>query len=186
MEHHGASSLASLRPKPGPIDGDCTPNLSDPVFQRISIGNDLSDNLDARAFQRVAKPGLAAAFKSLADRGRRQPRAVGDAPRMGSRIAPLRSVNSAPLDVVGASSYSLRARPEDDGAMWPAFATRCRRALPGRLAWAAALLDPERPLPVICGERQVREFFHWLQGLPNTERVSIGCERQTLSHHGTA
>jgi hypothetical protein len=26
---------------------------------------------------------------------------------------------------------------------------------------------------------QVRELFHWLQGLPNTERVSIGCERQT-------
>jgi hypothetical protein len=57
--------------------------------------------------------------------------------------------------------------------MWPALATRCRRALPGRLAWAAALLDPERPLPVICNEPQVRELFHWLQGLLNTERVSI-------------
>jgi hypothetical protein len=31
----------------------------------------------------------------------------------------------------------------------------------------------------------VREFFHWLQGLPNTERVSIGCERQAASQHGT-
>jgi hypothetical protein len=80
----------------------------------------------------------------------------------------------------------LRALPEDDGAMWPALATRCRRALPERLAWAAALLDAERPLPVICGGLQVREFFHWLQGLPNTERVSIGCERQTASHHGMA
>jgi hypothetical protein len=79
----------------------------------------------------------------------------------------------------------LRARPEDDGAMWPALATRCRQALPRRLAWAAALLDPERPLPVICGELQVREFFHWLQGLPNTERVSVGCERQAASQHGT-
>jgi hypothetical protein len=99
---------------------------------------------------------------------------------------PLRSVHSARLRLVGASSYSLRARPEDDGAMWPALATRCRQALPRRLAWAAALLDPERPLPVICGELQVREFFHWLQGLPNTERVSIGCERQAASHHSTA
>src|SRR6516225_7410413 len=107
-------------------------------------------------------------------------------PWIASVTAPLRSVHSSPLDVVAPRSYSLRARPEDDGAMWPALATRCRRALPERLAWAAVLLDPERPLPVICGERQVREFFHWLQGLPNTERVSIGCERQTLPHHGTA
>jgi hypothetical protein len=80
----------------------------------------------------------------------------------------------------------LRARPEDDGAMWPALATRCRRALPERLAWAAALLDAERPSPVICGGPQVQEFFHWLQGLPSTERVSIGCDRQTASHHGRA
>jgi hypothetical protein len=70
--------------------------------------------------------------------------------------------------------------------MWPALATCCRRALPRRLAWAATLLDPERPLPVICGEPQMQEFFHWLQGLPNTERVSIGCERQAASPYGPA
>jgi len=91
---------------------------------------------------------------------------------------PLRAVHSAALHVVGAGSYALRARPEDDGAMWPALAVRCRHALPAHLSWAAALLDPEHPLPVICGEPQVREFFHWLESLPNTERVSIGCERQ--------
>ena len=62
--------------------------------------------------------------------------------------------------------------------MWPALAGRCRRALPDRLEWGVALLDPEHPLPVICGEPEVREFFHWLESLPNTERVSIGCERQ--------
>ena len=94
-------------------------------------------------------------------------------------IAPhLRAVHSSALHVVGAGSYALRARPEDDRAMWPALAVRCRRALPAHLAWAAALLDLERPLPVICGEPEVREFFHWLESLPNTERVSIGCERQ--------
>jgi hypothetical protein len=70
--------------------------------------------------------------------------------------------------------------------MWPALATRCRRALPERLAWAAALLDAQRPLPVICDQLQMREFFHWLQGLPNTERVSIGCERAMSPHAGTA
>jgi hypothetical protein len=66
--------------------------------------------------------------------------------------------------------------------MWPAVAARWRRALPEHLLWAAALLDPDRPLPVICGKPQVREFFHWLQGLSNTERVSIGCERQGAPH----
>jgi len=91
---------------------------------------------------------------------------------------PLRAVHSAALHVVGAGSYLLRARPDDDGAMWPALAVRCRRALPAHLSWATALLDPERPLRVICGEPDVREFFHWLESLPNTERVSIGCERQ--------
>ena len=94
-------------------------------------------------------------------------------------IAPhLRAVHSSALHVVGAGSYALRARPEDDRAMWPALAVRCRRALPARLSWATPLLDPERPRPVICGETDVREFFHWLESLPNTERVSIGCERQ--------
>jgi len=91
---------------------------------------------------------------------------------------PLRAVHSSALRVVGAGSYALRARPEDDGAMWPALAARCSRALPAHLTWAAALLDPEHPLPVICGEPEVRKFFHWLESLPNTERVSIGCERQ--------
>jgi hypothetical protein len=91
---------------------------------------------------------------------------------------PLRAVHSSVLHVVGGGSYALRARPEDDRAMWPALAVRCRRALPANLAWAAALLDPERPMPVVCGEPEVREFFHWLESLPNTERVSIGCERQ--------
>ena len=107
-------------------------------------------------------------------------------PELASGNPTLRSVQPASLHLVGAKSYSLRARPEDEGAMWPALAARCRRALPDRLAWAAALLDPERPLSVVCGERQVRELFHWLQGLPNTERVSIGCERQVAPHYGAA
>ena len=107
-------------------------------------------------------------------------------PWIASVTAPLRSVHSSPLNLVAPRSYSLRARPEDDGAMWPALATRCRRALPERLAWAAALLDPQRPLPVICDHLQMREFFHWLQGLPNTERVSIGCERAVSSQAATA
>ena len=68
---------------------------------------------------------------------------------------PLRAVHSCALHVVGAGSYALRARPEDDGAMWPALAARCRRALPAQLSWAVARLDAEHPLPVICGEPEV-------------------------------
>jgi hypothetical protein len=50
-------------------------------------------------------------------------------------IAPhLRAVHSSALHLVGAGSYALRARPEDDGAMWPALAVRCRRALPTHLS----------------------------------------------------
>jgi hypothetical protein len=44
-----------------------------------------------------------------------------------------------------------------------------------------ALLDLRRPLPVLCAEAQVRELFRWLGGLPNTERVSIGCERRAAA-----
>jgi hypothetical protein len=96
----------------------------------------------------------------------------------GSAAAHLRSAHSAPLHLVGAGSYVVRARPDEDGAMWPALAGRPRRASPAGLAWAAALLDAGHPLPVICSELEVRDFFHWLESLPNTERVSIGCERQ--------
>jgi hypothetical protein len=89
----------------------------------------------------------------------------------------LRAVHSSALHVVGAGSYAprqARGRRRDVASL----AFRCMRALPAHLSWAAAMLDPERPLPVICGEPEVREFFHWLESPPNTERVSIGCDRQ--------
>ena len=88
---------------------------------------------------------------------------------------------SLPLD--GPASFVLHARPQDDGAMWPALAARCRQALPTRLQWATVLLDPADPRPVTCAEAQVRELFHWLDGQPNTERVSIACERRTPTGH---
>ena len=80
----------------------------------------------------------------------------------------------------------LRARPQDDGAMWPALAGRCRQALPASLQWAAPLLDLRHPLPVPCAEAQVRDLFRWLDGLPNTERVSIGCERHRAPERAAA
>ena len=87
------------------------------------------------------------------------------------------AISQQPPSPTPLPSFELRARPDDDGAMWPALAARCRQALPAQLQWAAPLLDPSDPLPVPCAESQVRELFRWLDGLPNTERVSIGCER---------
>jgi hypothetical protein len=98
----------------------------------------------------------------------------------------LRLISERPLSLVGSPSFVLHARPQDDGAMWTALANRCRQVLPADLRWAAPLLDPEHPLPVLCGQTEVVALFHWLDALPNTERVSIGCERQTpnASHRG--
>jgi len=70
--------------------------------------------------------------------------------------------------------------------MWPALAGRCRQALPASLQWAAPLLDLRHPLPVPCAEAQVRDLFRWLDGLPNTERVSIGCERHRAPERAAA
>ena len=61
------------------------------------------------------------------------------------------------------------------GPRWPAAAGgRCRKACDGRQRCSTL----GHPLPVVCGEAQVVELFRWLDGLPNTERVSVGCERQ--------
>lgn len=92
----------------------------------------------------------------------------------------LRLISERPLSLVGSPSFVLHARPQDDGAMWPALAGRCRRTLPASLRWAAPLLDTEHPLPVLCGEPQVVELYRWLDALPNTARVSIARQRQTL------
>ena len=93
----------------------------------------------------------------------------------------LQLITERSLSLVGSPSFVLHARPQDDGAMWPALANRCRQALPAHLQWAAPLLDTGHPLPVLCGELEVDALFHWLDAQPNTARVSIGCRRQTPS-----
>lgn len=99
---------------------------------------------------------------------------------VGRGRAHLSTVSARSLSLVGPPSFALRARPEDHGAMWPAIATRCRRRLPARLQWAPPLLDPQQPVPVLCAEAQVNELYRWLGGLPNPERVSVGCRRGAL------
>lgn len=90
----------------------------------------------------------------------------------------LRAVSDKPPALIGPPSFVLQARPADDGAMWPALATRCREELPGEMQWAAPLLDARQPLPVVCAGEQVRALFRWLDAQPNTARVSVGCERR--------
>jgi hypothetical protein len=94
------------------------------------------------------------------------------------RTPDVRVISTRPQTMAGSPSFVLHTRREDDGAMWPALAARRRRALPQDLQWAAPLLDATAPLPVLCGESQVAELYHWLDALPNTERVSIVCQRQ--------
>ena len=88
------------------------------------------------------------------------------------------SPQPGPLSLVGSPSFVLHPRPQDDGAMWAALANRCRQVLPADLQCAAPLLDTGHPLPVLCGQTEVVALFRWLNGLPNTERVSIGCRQQ--------
>ncbi len=81
-----------------------------------------------------------------------------------------------PLSLVPPPSQALYARPQDHGGMWPALATRCRRALPAELQWAAPLLDPRSPTPVLCGHAQALALYRWLGRQPNTQCVSIACK----------
>jgi hypothetical protein len=96
----------------------------------------------------------------------------------------LQVISERSLSLVGSPSFVLHARPQDDGAMWPALANRCQRALPTDLQWAAPLLDTGHPLPVLCGELEVDVLFRWLNAQPNTTPVSIGCRRRPAPTRG--
>src|SRR4051794_24776878 len=76
----------------------------------------------------------------------------------------------------GPATYVLRPRPQDLGPGWAMYARRCRALLPPTLAWAAPLLDPEQPRPVVCGHAQARALLLWHHRLPSWARVSLGCQ----------
>jgi len=66
------------------------------------------------------------------------------------------------------------------GAMvgaWPVHARRCLHRLPGRLGWAAPLLDPDHPSSLDCTHEQARELLLWLHHLPSYEHPIVGCHR---------
>ncbi len=94
----------------------------------------------------------------------------------GDRRRSVELAHAANVAVAGPPSYVLTARPQDHGAMWPAVRHRCRVALPAGLEWASPLLST-LPMPVLCGREQARALYRWLDSLPTTAQVSVGCER---------
>ena len=81
-------------------------------------------------------------------------------------------------DNLAEDGYQVASAETRDQALALLASRRAHLVLADLNGQTLGLLDAEHPLPVICGEPEVREFFHWLESLPNTERVSIGCERQ--------
>jgi hypothetical protein len=99
---------------------------------------------------------------------------TGDRPRQTrTRI----SEHAPSVRPSGPQSHVLRPRTEDLGASWPAHASRCRRELPARLAWAAPLLDPAHPAAVSCSHDQARQLIVWNNHLPTYQQMSFSCER---------
>jgi hypothetical protein len=72
------------------------------------------------------------------------------------------------------ASHALIPRVDDLGAAWAPHACRARAALPRELAWAAPLLDPDAPLPLLCGGEQARALLRWHHHLPTYAQVSLG------------
>jgi hypothetical protein len=104
---------------------------------------------------------------------------------MRSPIAlPHRRRRRPPLTVVttdrepltpGPPSHVLCPRPHDLGPGWAMHARRCRALLPPALEWAAPLLDPDQPRPVLCAHAQARALLLWHHHLPSWAHVSLGC-----------
>ncbi len=87
--------------------------------------------------------------------------------------------------IAAAASHILRPRTEDLGAAWSAHACRCRQQLPAQLAWAAPLLDRDKPLAVLCSHEQVCQLIVWHHHLPTYQQVSFSCQRLTRATRPT-
>jgi hypothetical protein len=76
------------------------------------------------------------------------------------------------------ASHALIPRVDDLGPSWAPHAWRARAALPRELDWAAPLLDPDRPLPLLCGSQQADALLRWHHHLPTHAQVSLGSRRR--------
>lgn len=94
-------------------------------------------------------------------------------PRRG-REGPDRHQPPAPAECVRATAtHALTPRVEDLGAWWSPHAHRAIALLPPDLQWARPLLDPLRPVPLLCSREQARLLLAWHARLPNQAQVSI-------------
>jgi hypothetical protein len=71
------------------------------------------------------------------------------------------------------ATHALTPRVEDLGAWWSAHAHRALTLLPPDLQWASPLLDPLRPVPMLCSREQARRLIEWHANLPNQAQVSF-------------
>lgn len=77
-----------------------------------------------------------------------------------------------------ASTHALTPRVEDLGAWWSPRAHRALAMLPPELQWARPLLDPLRPVALLCSREQARRVLAWHAQLPNQAQVSFTVARR--------
>jgi hypothetical protein len=95
--------------------------------------------------------------------------------REGSDRRPL----AAPTDCVRAcATHALTPRVEDLDAWWSAHAHRALALLPADLHWARPLLDPLRPVPLLCSREQARLLIAWHERLPTAAQVSFATTKR--------
>lgn len=99
-------------------------------------------------------------------------------PRRG-REDPDRRNPAAPTDCVRATAtHALTPRVEDLGACWSAHAHRAVALLPPDLRWARPLLDPLRPVPLLCSREQARRLIAWHASLPTHAQLSFASAKR--------
>ena len=95
-------------------------------------------------------------------RGDRHPRPTAPAPSVCVRAT---------------ATHALTPRVEGLGAWWSAHAHRALALLPADLQWARPLLDPLRPVPMLCSSEQARLLMEWHAHLPTHAQVSFTTAR---------
>jgi hypothetical protein len=94
---------------------------------------------------------------------------------------------STPPDCARATAtHALTPRVDDLGAWWSAHAHRALALLPPDLQWASPLLDPLRPVPMLCSREQARAVMEWHAHLPNQAQVSFTSSKRGPEEHPPA
>lgn len=78
----------------------------------------------------------------------------------------------------GCASHILIPLRAQAGAQWTPHARRALEALPRELSWAAPLLDPEEPMPVLCDRARAEELMRWHNHLPSRRQVLFASRKR--------